>query len=343
MCRRCCTTFAAQILVLFAMLWNTETCPGQNAPSHLPSWNDGPAKKAILAFVTRVTTVGSPEFVPAIERIATFDNDGTLWCEQPIYVQAAFAFDRAKTMAIQNPSLKDKPGFQAILSNDRAAMARFGTAEIASLIAVTHAGMTPEAFEDIAKTWLTTAEHPKFQRLRKECVYQPQLELLAYLRANGFKLFIVTGGGTDFVRAFSEETYDIPRERVIGSSGKARFESGEGKAEVIKLPEIGDIDDGEGKPININLHIGRRPILAFGNSDGDLQMLEYTAGGKGARLSLLVHHDDAVREYAYDRDSRVGHLDKALDAANRQAWTIVSMKGDWRTIFPPVAPKKAAP
>ena len=234
-------------------------------------------------------------------------------------MQAAFAFDRARTMAIQNPSLKEKPGFQAILSNDRAAMARFSTAEIASLIAVTHAGMTPEAFEDIAKAWLATAEHPKFQRLRKECVYQPQLELLAYLRANGFKLFIVTGGGTDFVRAFSEETYDIPRERVIGSSGKTRFEVRDGKAEVIKLPEIGDIDDGEGKPININLHIGRRPILAFGNSDGDLQMLEYTAGGKGARLSLLVHHDDAAREYAYDRDSRVGHLDKALDAAKQQA------------------------
>ena len=194
--------------------------------------------------------------------------------------------------------------------------------------------MTPEAFEDIAKTWLATAEHPRFQRLYKECVYQPQLELLAYLRANGFKLFIVTGGGIDFVRAFSEEAYDIPRERVIGSSTKTRFEIRDGKAELIKLPEIGSIDDGEGKPININLHIGRRPILAFGNSDGDLQMLEYTAAGKGARLSLLVHHDDATREYAYDRDSRVGHLDKALDAAKQQGWTVVSMKNDWRTIFP---------
>ena len=219
--------------------------------------------------------------MPAKERIATFDNDGTLWCEQPNYVQAAFAFDRAKSMAIQNPSLKEKPGVQAILSNDRAAMASFGKVEIASLIAVTHAGMTPDAFEDVAKAWLTTAEHPRFQRLYKECVYQPQLELLAYLRANGFKLFIVTGGGTDFVRAFSEETYDIPRERVIGSSGKTRFEVRDGKAEVIKLPEIGDIDDGEGKPININLHIGRRPILAFGNSDGDLEMLAYTVTRQG--------------------------------------------------------------
>jgi phosphoglycolate phosphatase-like HAD superfamily hydrolase len=316
---------------------------GEAPADALPSWNEGAAKKAIVAFVARVTTEGGPDFVPARERIATFDNDGTLWCEQPIYVQAVFVLDRARAMAAQDPSLKEKPGFQALLSNDRDAMARLNHTEIASLIAATHAGMTPHAFEEIAKTWLATAQHPKFRRLYKQCVYQPQLELLAYLRANGFKLFIVTGGGIEFVRAFSEEAYDVPPERVIGSSTKTRFELRDGKYELIKLPEIGSIDDGEQKPININLHIGRRPILAFGNSDGDLEMLQYTAAGRGARLALLVHHDDATREYAYDRASRVGHLDKALDAAQQQGWTVVSMKNDWRTIFPPAAAKRAEP
>jgi phosphoglycolate phosphatase-like HAD superfamily hydrolase len=345
--RRFCMTSAARIAVLVALLSSTGTCPGQNAgelrADPLPSWNEGAAKKAIVEFVTRVTTEGGPDFVPAKERIATFDNDGTLWCEQPIYVQAAYAFNRAKIMAVQDPSLREKPGFQAILSNDQAAMARLGQVEIATVLAVTHSGMTSDEFTKLVKGWLEDARNPRFGRLHKQCVYQPQLELLAYLRSSGFKLYIVTGGGVDFVRAFSEEVYDIPPEEVIGSSTKTRFEIRDGRAEVIKLPEIGDIDDREGKPININLHIGRRPILAFGNSDGDLQMLEYTAGGKGARLSLLVHHDDATREYAYDRDSRVGHLDKALDAAKQQGWTVVSMKHDWRTIFPPVAPRKSAP
>src|SRR5262249_44280829 len=232
---------------------------------------------------------------------------------------------------------------QAIVDDDRKAMAQFGVVEIANLLAITHAGITSEAFEEIAKSWLSTAEHPRFHRLYKQCLYQPQLELLAYLRANGFKLFIVTGGGIEFVRAFSEEAYDIPPERVIGSSTKTRFEIRDGKADVIKLPKIGSIDDREGKPINIDLHIGRRPILAFGNSDGDLPMLEYTAAGPGARLSLLVHHDDAIREYPYDRDSKVGHVDKALDTAKQKGWTIVSMKNDWRSVFPFAAPKKSAP
>ncbi len=300
----------------------------------LPSWNEGAAKKSIITFVTRVTTEGGPEFVPPTGRIATFDNDGTLWCEQPMYVQGAFAFHRARVMAAQNPSLREKPGFQAILSNDHEAMARFTSAEIASLLAVTHAGITPEKFDQIARNWLATAQHPKFKRLYKECVYQPQLELLAYLRSSGFKVFIVTGGGIDFVRAFAEEAYGIPPERVIGSSAKTRFEIRDGKPDLIKLPELNSIDDREGKPININLHVGRRPILAFGNSDGDLQMLEYTSGGPGARLSLLVHHDDSDREYAYDRASRIGHLEKALDAAEQKGWTLVSMKNDWRIIFP---------
>ncbi|HEV3165279.1 MAG TPA: HAD family hydrolase [Isosphaeraceae bacterium] len=305
----------------------------------LPSWNDGAAKKAVLEFVARVTVEKGRDFVSAEDRIATFDNDGTLWCEQPVYVQADFALDRARALARQDPALKEKPVFRAILSNDRLTMARFDEHEIGELIAATHAAMTPQAFAGLVREWLATAEQPRFRQLYKECLYQPQLELLAYLRTRGFKIFIVTGGGVDFVRAFAEEAYAVPPERTVGSSTKTRFESHEDKGELIKLPEVNSIDDGPGKPININLQIGRRPILAFGNSDGDLQMLEYTAAGRGARLMLLVHHDDAAREYAYDRLSPVGRLDKALDAADRQGWTVVSMKDDWRTIFPPAKPR----
>ena len=281
---------AAHFVIWTAMVWAGGFCSAQTATrvlrDPLPSWNDGAAKNTIIAFVTRVRTEGGPDYVPETRRIATFDNDGTLWCEQPIYVQASFAFQRAQVMAAQNPALKEKPGFAAILSNDRVAMARFDQVEIATLLAVTHAGITPGAFEQIAANWLATAEHPRFKRLYKECVYLPQLELLAYLKATGFKVFIVTGGGIDFVRAFAEEVYGIPPERVIGSSTKTRFETRDGKPELIKLAEINSIDDREQKPININLHIGRRPILAFGNSDGDLQMLEYTAGGpaRGCRF-----------------------------------------------------------
>jgi phosphoserine phosphatase len=345
-----CRTRTNNVPCAFLLLATLATCAAQSHLSAaeppgdpLPSWNDGAAKKTIVTFVNRVTTEGGPDFVPTSARIATFDNDGTLWCEQPIYVQASFAFHRAQVMAVQNPSLKEKPGFQAIISNDREAMARLGHDEIATVLAVTHAGITSDAFEQIARTWLATAQHPRFKRLYKECLYQPQLEMLAYLRSSGFKVFIVTGGGVEFVRAFAEEAYGIPPERVIGSSTKTRFEVRDGKPELIKLPEIGSIDDREGKPININLHIGRRPILAFGNSDGDLQMLEYTAGSPGARLSLLVHHDDATREYAYDRASRVGQLDKALDAAKERGWTLVSMKNDWKTIFPPTPAGQTAP
>jgi phosphoglycolate phosphatase-like HAD superfamily hydrolase len=314
---------------------------GEPARDVLPSWNEGAAKKAIVDFVARVTTEGGPDFVPPGERIAAFDNDGTLWCEQPVYVQTVFVLDRARLLAAQDPSLKEKPGFQAILSGVRDTMARISHTEIAALVAATHAGMTPGSFEETAKTWFQSAQHPRFRQLYKKCLYQPQLELLAYLRASGFKVFIVTGGGIEFVRAFAEEAYEIPPERVIGSSTRTRFETRAGMADLIKLPEINSINDREGKPININLHIGRRPILAFGNSDGDLEMLEFTAAGKGARLSLLVHHDDAAREYAYDRTSLVGKLDKALDAAQQRGWSIVSMKNDWRTIFPPVPSRQA--
>jgi phosphoglycolate phosphatase-like HAD superfamily hydrolase len=305
------------------------------AAGPLPSWNDGSARRTILDFVARVTRQGGPDFVPPSERIATFDNDGTLWCEQPVYVQAAFAFDRARAMAQREPSLREKPAFRAILAHDREAMARFGEHEIAELLAATHAGMSPERFIALARDWLARAEHPRFHRLYKQCVYQPQLELLTHLRAQGFQIFIVTGGGVDFVRAFAEEVYGVPPERVIGSSGRTRFEAREDSGELVKLPELASIDDHEGKPININLHIGRRPILAFGNSDGDLEMLQYIAGGSGPRLMLLLHHDDAQREHSYDRTSRVGRLDRALEVAQRRGWTVVSMKQDWKVVFPP--------
>lgn len=242
-------------------------------------------------------------------------------------------------MAERDPALKEKPAFRAILSNDRQAMARFGEHEIGELVGVTHSGMMPEEFRGLVREWLAQARHPRFRRLYLDCVYQPQLELLAYLRARSFRTFIVSGGGVDFVRAFSEDSYDVPPERVIGSSTKTRFEARDDRGELIKLPEVNSIDDGPGKPININLQIGRRPILAFGNSDGDLAMLQYTAAGRGARLMLLVHHDDAEREYAYDRQSPVGRLDKALDAVARRGWTLVSMKRDWKTIFAPVKAK----
>ncbi len=303
------------------------------AEDPLPSWNDGAIKSALVDFVARVTTEGGPDFVPAAERIATFDNDGTLWCEQPVYVQAVFALDRARVMAADDPALAARPAFQAILSKDRDAMARFGEGEIAELVGVTHAGMTPHAFVAIVRDWLDTAEQPRFHQLYTRCVYQPQIELLAYLRDHGFKTFIVSGGGVDFMRAYAGPTYGIPPEQVVGSSTKTRFEVVDGQARLIKLPEINSVDDKQGKPINIELHIGRRPTLAFGNSDGDLEMLQYTAAGDGARLMLLLHHDDAEREYAYDRDSRVGRLDRAWDVAVERGWSVVSMKHDFRQVF----------
>jgi phosphoglycolate phosphatase-like HAD superfamily hydrolase len=299
----------------------------------LPAWNDGKPKRAIIDFVTRVTTQGGPDFVSPAERIATIDNDGTLWCEQPVYFQALFAFDRVVQLAAKNPDLKEKPPYRAILENDRAAMADFTKHDLAALLAATHSGMTTEEFDRIARNWLDSARHPRFGRLYKECVYKPQLELLAYLKANEFKTFIVSGGGIDFVRAYAEKTYGIPPEQVVGSSTKTRFALRDGRAEVIKLPELNSLDDGAAKPININLHIGRRPILAFGNSDGDLEMLQYTADGAGPRLMLLLHHDDPQREYAYDRHSKVGRLDKAWDEALKRGWLMVSMTKDFKTVF----------
>ncbi len=301
----------------------------------LPSWNDGATKQSITTFVSRVTTQGGPDFVPADQRIATFDNDGTLWIEQPMYVQLAFILDRVKALAPQNPGWKTKQPFQAVLDGDLKALAASGEKGLMQLMAVTHAGMTSEEFSKIASDWIASARDQRFKRPYTELVYQPMLELLAYLRANGFKTFIVSGGGIEFMRPWAEKIYGIPPEQVVGSSIKTRFEMRDGRPILFRLPEINFIDDKTGKPLGINQHIGRRPLAAFGNSDGDLEMLQYTTlSGGGARFGLIVHHTDAEREYAYDRQSHIGKLDKALDAAAINKWTVVDMKNDWKRIFP---------
>lgn len=299
------------------------------------SWNKGAIKTAILDFVRRVTTEGSPDFVPPSERIATFDNDGTLWCEQPNYVQAFFLLDRVKAITKQIPELADQQPYKAILEHDRDTLTTFGKKEIVTLGFATHTGMTTEEFETIAKTWFDSAQHPRFHHLFRECVYQPQLELLIYLRAHGFKTFIVTGGGNGFVRAIAESTYGISPEQVIGSSSKLKLERQDGKLALMKLPELNSFDDRDEKVVNIELHIGRRPILAFGNSDGDLAMLQYTAAGTGTRLALLLHHDDGDREYAYDRDFKFSPLREGLEAVPKlNGGHIVSMKQDFKQVFP---------
>jgi haloacid dehalogenase-like hydrolase len=298
----------------------------------LPSWNDGSTKSAITTFVGRVTRLG-PDFIPVDQRIATFDNDGTLWCEQPMYVQLAFALDRVKAMAPDHPEWKTKQPFQAVLDNDYRALAEFGQKGLTELVAVTHAGMTVYQFVQIVSDWLATARHPRFMRPYTDLVYQPMLELLAYLRANGFKTFIVSGGGIEFMRPWTEKIYGVPPEQVTGSSIKTRFEMRDGLPELFRLPEINFIDDGPGKPVGINEHIGRRPVAAFGNSDGDLQMLQWATLGGGPSFGLIVHHTDAEREYAYDRHSQFGRLDKAPEAARVNQWTVVDMRKDWRRVF----------
>lgn len=320
--------FAAMALV---MAW-ASVAVAQTDP--LPSWNDGPAKQAIVAFVTDVTREGSPDFVPPAERIATFDNDGTLWIEQPIYVQFAYALDRVKALAPQHPEWKNTQPFKAVLEGDMAALAAAGEKGAVEIVAVTHAGMTPEEFRQGVKEWLVTAKHPRFDRRYDELVYQPMLEVLTYLRANGFKTYITSGGGAEFIRAFAEERYGIPPEQVIGSRIVTKFERRDGKPILFRLPQVDFIDDGPGKPVGINQEIGRRPIAAFGNSDGDLEMLQWTTEAGKRRLGVVVHHTDAEREYAYDRQSHVGKLDKALDAATVDRWTVVDMKRDWKSIFP---------
>jgi len=302
----------------------------------LPSWNDGETKQSILAFVDTVTTPGSADFVPPSERVATFDNDGTLWAEQPMYFQLLFALDRVKALAPKHPEWKDKEPFASLLKGDVKTALAGGNKAIVEIVAATHAGMSTAEFEKIVKDWIAKAHHPETKRLYTEMVYQPMLELLAFLRNNDFKTFIVSGGGIEFMRPWTEAVYGIPPEQVVGSSIKTKFEMQGEKPVLMRLPEVDFIDDKDGKPVGINSHIGRRPIAAFGNSDGDLQMLQWTAAGDGARFCLIVHHTDGEREWAYDRNSHIGHLDKALDEAQQKKWTVVDMKNDWKVIYPPV-------
>jgi hypothetical protein len=303
------------------------------ADDPLPSWNDGKAKQSITEFITKVTKEGSSDFVPREERIATFDNDGTLWCEKPLPVQLFFVVDRVKALAPQHPEWKTKEPFASILKGDLKTAAAGGERALLELVMATHTGMTTVEFEQIVKDWIATAKHPKTGKLYTDMVYQPMLELLAYLRANGFKTFIVSGGGIEFMRAWGERVYGIPPEQVVGSSVKTKFELRDGTPVLVRLPELNFNDDKGGKPVGINEHIGRRPIAAFGNSDGDLQMLQYTGAGKGPRFCLYVHHDDGAREYAYDRADHLAKLDQGLDEAAAKGWTIVSMKNDWKQIF----------
>ncbi len=306
---------------------------GQADP--LPSWNAGPVKTAILDFVARTTATGGPDFVPVAERIATFDNDGTLWTEQPVYFQVAFAIDRVKALAPQRPEWKTLEPFKSVLADDKAALAAMGEKGLLEIMAATHAGLTTAEFTKAVNDWIATARHPRFDRLYSDLVYQPMLELLAYLRANQFKTFIVSGGGIEFMRPWTERIYGIPPEQVVGSSGVTKFVlQPDGVPVLMKEAKVEFVDDGPGKPVGINHFIGRRPVFAFGNSDGDQQMLEWTAAGTGARFMGLVHHTDAVREYAYDRQSHIGKLDKAWDEAVRRKWAVVDMKNDWKVIYP---------
>jgi len=300
----------------------------------LPSWKETETKTAIQDFVENATTEGSPGFVPAAERIAVFDNDGTLWSEQPAYFQLLFAVDRVKAMAPDHPEWKTTQPFQAVLEDDMEALAAAGKKGLAQLVMASHAGMTTTEFETAVRDWIGTARHPRTGRLYTEMVYQPMLELLDYLRANGFKTFIVSGGGIEFMRVFSERVYGIPPEQVIGSSIQTEFVQTEEGPVIRRLPELYFVDDGPGKPVGIHRYIGRRPLAAFGNSDGDLQMLQWTAAGEGTRFCLLVHHTDADREWAYDRDSHIGRLDKALDEAQAKGWTLADMQQDWVRVYP---------
>ena len=301
----------------------------------LPSWNDGASKRALLDFVGRVTREGGPEFVPPAERIATFDNDGTLWSEKPVPFQAFFAFDRVKALAPQHPEWKTREPFASLLKGDMAGVAASGEKGVMSIMAATHTGMTTDEFASAAEEWISTATHPTTKRPYTAMVYQPMLEVLAYLRANAFKTFIVSGGGVEFMRVWAERVYGIPPEQVIGSAGKLKLETRDNAPVLVKLPEVDLIDDKEMKPVAIQSRIGRRPIAAFGNSDGDLQMLQWAAAGSGARFALFVHHDDADREFAYDRTDKLQQFNRGWDEAVARGWTVVSMKNDWNTVFPP--------
>ena len=322
------------LFALFALLLHSSlTASPANAADPLPSWNDGPAKQALFAFVAAVTEEGGKDYVPPSERIAVFDNDGTLWVEQPIYTQAAFLFDRVKELAPRHPEWKTTQPFQAALAGDMKGVAASGQKGLLDLVLATHTGVTAEEFTGLVTKWLGTARHPRFGRPYTELVYQPQLELLRYLRASGFKTFIVSGGGIEFMRPWSERIYGVPPEQVVGSSVKTKFQTKGGKPALVRIPKLNFVNDKAGKPVGIYEHIGRRPILAFGNSDADMQMIQYTKAGKGRRLGLFLHHTDGDREYAYDRKSHVGTLDKALDQAEANDWIVVDMKNDWKTVF----------
>ncbi len=300
----------------------------------LPSWNEGDAKQRVIRFVESATDASSAGFIPDGDRIAVFDNDGTLWSEQPAYFQLFFTMDRIRAMAADHPEWNEIQPFKAVLENDMDAVMASGEHGLLALVMETHAGMTTAEFEDIVRTWINSARHPRSGKLFKEMVYQPMLELLDYLRANNFKTFIVSGGGIEFMRPWAEAVYGIPPEQIVGSMGKVRYEIREGKPVLVKLPEIDFIDDKEGKPVGIHKFIGKRPVAAFGNSDGDLAMLQWTAAGKGNRLVAYIHHTDEVREWAYDRESHIGRLDRGLDSADQNNWLVVSMKEDWNRIYP---------
>lgn len=322
-------------ILLAAVFFGLATLATAQAADPLPSWNDGKSKQSIIEFVEAVTTHGSPDFVPAPERIATFDNDGNLWAEQPMYFQLFFAVDRIKELAPQHPQWKTEEPFASILKGDMKGALAGGMKSVGEIVMASHAGMTTEEFEEIVTDWVANARHPVTKRPYTEMVYQPMLELLDYLRANDFKTFIVSGGGIEFMRPWTESVYGIPPEQVVGSSIKTEFAMQDGNPVLVRLPELNFVDDKEGKPVGINSHIGRRPILASGNSDGDLQMLQYTAAGDGPSLMLYLHHTDAEREWAYDRDSSIGKLDKGLDEAQERGWTVIDMKQDWKVIYPP--------
>lgn len=324
---------AALTLLLVSLLAAAPPARAQSDP--LPSWNDGAEKRAIVAFVNRVTKEGGPDFVPVKDRIATFDNDGTLWSEQPLYFQFQFALDRVKALAPQHPEWRSRQPFKAVLDGDIKALAASGEKGLVELLMATHSGVTTDEFAATAADWLKTARHPRFKRPYTDLVYQPMLELLVYLRAKGFKTFIVSGGEVEFMRVFAERVYGIPPEQVVGMTFVTKFQAGaDGRFALVREPKIEFIDDGPGKPVGINKFIGRRPVAAFGNSDGDLQMLQWTTAGTGPRLALIVRHTDAEREWAYDRQSHIGRLDKALDEASARGWVVVDMKRSWKVIYP---------
>lgn len=309
------------------------------AADPLPSWNDTNSKKSIIAFVERVTNKNSPDFVPPAQRIAVFDNDGTLWSEQPMYFQLFYLTDRVQALAPEHPEWKQREPFASVLKGDMKGVAASGKAGLMRLVAATHAGMTIDQFHDSVAEWIETARHPVTGKRFVDMVYQPMLELLAYLRAHGFKTYIVSGGGIEFMRPWSAKTYGIPPEQVVGSSLKVKYELRDGEPVIVKLPEIDLVDDKEGKPVGIQRHIGRRPIFAAGNSDGDYEMLRWTTAGEGPRFGIILHHTDAKREFAYDRESHFGRLDKALDEAPQRGWVVIDMKSDWGRIYPDETPK----